>query len=315
MPRSPTFPYTYALPAGTAAVSGAVISSTAYNNFTTDLASVLNETQPINLGGTGATTALGAWDGINIQSADVPTATSLNLDASGPYLNLTGTTTVTGITLAMGKQRSARAVGVFQLTASANLIVNGSASTNYTTIANDRLFITGGAAGVVYVWVIQTPASAPTTFLDSVFRIQDNGDVTKQLAFQVAGFTTGTTRTLTPQDASGTLALLDVAAQVVTGGARVTPDALGTVTSGTTTLDPGNRPLQSYTNNGAHTLAPGSNNGSILLDITNGASAGAITTSGWTKVSGAFDTTNGHIFRCSASISTGGSLLIIQAMF
>lgn len=170
------------------------------------------------------------------------------------------------------------------------------------------------AAGA-YVLLNPTGASAGSTFLDNAFAIQDNGDVTKQLAFQVAGFTTGTTRTLTPQDASGTLALLDVAAQVVTGGARVTPDALGTVTSGTTTLDPGNRPLQSYTNNGAHTLAPGSNNGSILLDITNGASAGAITTSGWTKVSGSFDTTNGHIFRCSASISTGGSLLIIQAMF
>jgi hypothetical protein len=70
-----------------------------------------------------------------------------------------------------------------------------------------------------------------------------------------------------------------------------------------------------YTNNGAHTLAPGANTGSIILDITNGASAGAITTSGWTKVVGAFDTVNAHKFRCFCSIGAGGSLLTIQNLF
>ena len=120
---------------------------------------------------------------------------------------------------------------------------------------------------------------------------------------------------------SSTLALvsssaqLGVADQVITGGTRVTPDtSLGTVTTGTVTPDPGDRPLQSYTNGGAHTLAPGSNNGYYLLDITNNVSAGAITTSGWTKVVGSFTTTNGHKFRCGCSISTAGSLLTIQAL-
>lgn len=103
--------------------------------------------------------------------------------------------------------------------------------------------------------------------------------------------------------------------QSITGGARVTSKTLGTVSSGTVTLDPGDRPLQHYTNNGAHTLAPGANTGSIVLDITNGASAGAITTSGWTKVVGdSFTTTNGHKFRCSCTIGDAGSLLSVQAM-
>lgn len=112
-------------------------------------------------------------------------------------------------------------------------------------------------------------------------------------------------------------AKLDTADQTVTGGARVTSLALNSgnaVTSGTLTLDPGDRPLQHYTNGGAHTLAPGSNTGSIILDITNNGSAGAITTSGWTKVVGAFTTTNGHKFRCHASVANGGSLLSIQAL-
>lgn len=100
----------------------------------------------------------------------------------------------------------------------------------------------------------------------------------------------------------------------ITGGASVTSKSLGTVSSGTLTLDMGDCPLQHYTANGAHTLAPGSVVGSCLLDVTNGASAGARTLSGWTKVEGEFTTTNGHKFRCHCSVGNGGSLLVIQAL-
>lgn len=111
-----------------------------------------------------------------------------------------------------------------------------------------------------------------------------------------------------------TVAMLGTEDQVLAGGARVTIKDLGTVSSGTTTPDPGDRPIQKYINGGAHTLAPGSNNGSYFLDITNNGSAGAITISGWTKTSGTFTTTNGHKFRCMCSIGDAGSLLMIQAL-
>lgn len=110
-------------------------------------------------------------------------------------------------------------------------------------------------------------------------------------------------------------AKLDVADQVITGGARVTSLSLGTPTAASTvTLDPGDRPLQHLTNNAAFTLAPGANTGSIILDITNGASAGAITTSGFTKVIGSFVTTNTYKFRCVVVVGNAGSTLTIQAM-
>ena len=110
-------------------------------------------------------------------------------------------------------------------------------------------------------------------------------------------------------------AKLDVEDQTLTGGARVTSKSLGTQSTGTLTPDPGDRALQHYTNGGAHTLAPGSNPGSYLLDITNNGSAGAITTSGWTMVAGdSFTTTDGHKFRCHCSVGNGGSLLIVQAL-
>lgn len=110
-------------------------------------------------------------------------------------------------------------------------------------------------------------------------------------------------------------AKLDVADQVITGGARVTSLSDGTKSSGTYTPDPGDRPMIHITNGGAFTLAPGSNTGAYLLDITNNGSAGTITTSGWTKVAGdSFTTTDTDAFRCHCSIGDAGSLLVVQAL-
>lgn len=101
----------------------------------------------------------------------------------------------------------------------------------------------------------------------------------------------------------------------ITGGARITVLDLGSKSSGTVTPDPGGRPHQKYTNTGAHTLAPGSNYGDYYLDILNGSGAGAITTTGWTKVSGdSFTTTNGHKFRCGCSVTADGSTLVVLAL-
>jgi len=110
-------------------------------------------------------------------------------------------------------------------------------------------------------------------------------------------------------------ARLDTEDQTLAGGARVTVKALGTITTGTVTPDPGDRPMQSYTNGGAHTLAPGTNIGAYWIIITNNGSAGAITTSGFTKVTGdAFTTTNGHIFFCAIVVTATHSLLQRVAM-
>jgi hypothetical protein len=158
--------------------------------------------------------------------------------------------------------------------------------------------------------------TTPTiTVNDNALTIQDNSDTTKKAVFELSGITTATTRTVTLPDANFTPAAINVQDQTITGGANVTSLSLGTISTGTVTPDPGDRPMQHYTNNGAHTLAPGAVVGYYLLDITNGASAGAITTSGWTKVAGdSFTTTNGNKFRCSCSIGNGGSLLSVQAL-
>jgi hypothetical protein len=108
---------------------------------------------------------------------------------------------------------------------------------------------------------------------------------------------------------------LNIEDQVLSGGAAVSEKDLGTKTSGTVQVDPGDRPMQRYVNGGAHTLSPAAATGACLVTISNNGSAGAITTSGWTKVAGdPFTTTNGQAFRCHISNGNNGSLLIVQAM-
>lgn len=143
-----------------------------------------------------------------------------------------------------------------------------------------------------------------------------NGLGTDAAPDQAADFfvTYDNSATIAKKAALTKLAMLAVEDQVLAGGAIVTSKDLGTITTGTTTLDMGARPLQHLTANGAFTLAPGTNKGACVLDVLNGASAGAITTSGWTKVVGSFDTTSAHKFRCHCSVGNNGSLLVIQSL-
>lgn len=75
---------------------------------------------------------------------------------------------------------------------------------------NEALFkiILKNAAGTIIKTVdnIAAGAAASTSFADDVFRVTDNLDATKKLAFQVSGVTAGQTRTVTVPDASGTMA-------------------------------------------------------------------------------------------------------------
>jgi hypothetical protein len=97
----------------------------------------------------------------------------------------------------------------------------------------------------------------------------------------------------------GTAATLTVAGQTVTGGVHVTSNSLGTISSGTTTLDNGTRPTEYLTNGGAFTLAADTtHDGSVAVEATNNGSAGTITVSGISGscVGATPDTTNTHKF-------------------
>lgn len=87
----------------------------------------------------------------------------------------------------------------------------------------------------------------------------------------------------------------------LTAGYTSTADNDGTVTTGTYKPDPAGGNLKRYINGGAHTFAApdASNDYTLIVQITNNGSAGAITFSGFTlaPTGAALTTTNGHKFR------------------
>lgn len=100
----------------------------------------------------------------------------------------------------------------------------------------------------------------------------------------------------------------------LTAGYSSTAYNNGTKNSGTFTPDEANGNLQYAVNGGAHTLAPPSNSTTIIIRYTNNGSAGVITTTGFTKVTGAFTTTNGDDFLCYITNVAGWSHLNIVAL-
>jgi hypothetical protein len=101
---------------------------------------------------------------------------------------------------------------------------------------------------------------------------------------------------VTSAKAASTIVKTDTASTLAVGYA-ITPYNAGTKSSGTYTPNEADGNMQYAVNGGAHTLAPPSNNCSMIIQYTNNGSAGTITTSGFTIVSGdAPGTTNGDDF-------------------
>lgn len=84
----------------------------------------------------------------NSQGADIASSGTINLStATGDYVNVTGTTTITAITLAQGLERTVKFAGILTLTNGASLILPSGA--NITTAAGDVAIFRGEASGVV----------------------------------------------------------------------------------------------------------------------------------------------------------------------
>lgn len=82
------------------------------------------------------------------QGSDIASAGTVNLTtATGNYVHITGTTTITAVTLAQGAERTVVFDGALTLTNGASLLLPTSA--NITTAAGDTAIFRGEAAGVV----------------------------------------------------------------------------------------------------------------------------------------------------------------------
>jgi hypothetical protein len=98
---------------------------------------------------------------------------------------------------------------------------------------------------------------------------------------------------------NGSAALTVAGNQSLVGGFQETPFAIAQpANGGTITPNPSDNLKQTVTNNGAFTIAATAEVGDVELLITNGASAGAVSFSGFNKAwtGDALDATSGHSF-------------------
>jgi hypothetical protein len=95
-----------------------------------------------------------------VQGSDIASASTINLTtATGNLVDVTGTTTITAITLAQGAERWVRFTGALTLTNGASLVLLGGA--NIVTAAGDYACFRGYAAGVVRMTAFFRAAALP----------------------------------------------------------------------------------------------------------------------------------------------------------
>lgn len=115
--------------------------------------------------------------------ADIASASTIDLDtATGNVVDVTGTTTITAITLSEGHERTVRFTGALTLTNGASLVLLSGA--NITTAAGDYAIFRGYASGVVRMVAYSRAngtalvSSDPTTFVSSAQTITGAGSLT-----------------------------------------------------------------------------------------------------------------------------------------
>src|SRR5581483_6259067 len=141
-------------------------------------------------------------------------------------------------------------------------------------------------------------------------------DGTSKWTVAVLGLEQGGTGATTAANARTAL-LQSGVTNTITVGYKFTPNNIGTVASGTFTADPTLGNYQYLTNNGAFTLAAPAADCAIDILVTNGASAGVITFSGFTvgsNVGDSLTTTNGNKFIVSLRRINGTATYVVKGL-
>jgi hypothetical protein len=203
---------------GLNAVSGAtgasIISRDTSGNFSANTATLTQlNAGNFYLGASGTITFEGATDDAYETTLTVVDPTA---DRTITFPNLTGTVVVTGAT------------GIVTNTMLAGSISNDKLSNSAITIDGNAVSLGGSVSitGANLTW------TGSQTFRDNKFILTDDVDTTKVLNLQLSGISTGTTRTLTAPDASGTIATQAYLATYLSSGSATASLASLTSTSG-----------------------------------------------------------------------------------
>lgn len=163
---------------------------------------------------------------LNHKGSDVASASTTDIGAvEGSYLDITGSTTVTGLgTVSTGITKILQFDST-PLLVHSSTVMGLPTSANITAATGDHLIAVSLGSGNWVVPFYQRKNGLPLSgdFPDSFFRVVGSSDATKKLAFEVDGFTGGQTRTVTFPDANLTFPA------VTTKGDLVAASASGTL--------------------------------------------------------------------------------------
>ncbi len=261
------------------------------------------DTVPVSKGGTGATTLT---DGGVLLGSGTGAVTAMGVLANGAMIVGDGTTdpvAESGATL-----RTSIGVGTIATQDSDAVSITGGSITGLSTLAanlTDGGVLLGSGTGAI---------TAMAVLSDGQMIVGDGtGDPVPESGATLRtsiGVAIGSDVAAYNADA-----LFADAPDNLTAGFSTTVYDAGTKTSGTFTPDQDNGNIQKAVNNGAHTLAPTTDDCAVIIQYTNAASAGTITTSGFTLVDGDdISTTNGDDFFFYLTKANGFSLLTVKAL-
>lgn len=189
------------------AASGGTVTSVAASGGTTGLTFsgspittsgtlTLSGTLAVANGGTGSTTASGARTALGLGT--IATQDANNVSITGGSITILDTNLTIQDDVDPTKQLK------FQV---ANLGTGTTVTLTAPTASGTILTVTGSQ--IVSNKTVDN--SNTVTIKDTLFTLQDDADTTKQLQFDASNIATGTTRTLTAPNASGTIAILTLA--------------------------------------------------------------------------------------------------------
>lgn len=289
----------YSLPSGNPVVTGSVISSTTHNNTMSDIATAL--TNSVAKDGQTTPTAnlpMGNYKHTGVGAAAARTDYARAAEVQdGTLTHLSSVSGADTITASAPLSMSAYATGqkFSFVSAGAN---TGAVTLNINSIGAKSITKSGTTALVA--GDIPNGAVAEVLYDGTRFQLLGVGLKAGDIGVTVQAYDADTLKADTADN--------------LTAGFTATDYDAGTKSSGTFTPDPANGNFQYAVNGGAHTLAPPSASCTMIVQYTNNGSAGAITTSGFTKVSGSFTTTNGDDFLCYITRCNGFTALDIKAL-
>lgn len=215
------------------------------------------------------------------KSADIASAATLDLDAAtGEFVHVTGTTGVTAITLASGRQRTVVFDAALTLTHSSSLLLPGTA--NITTAAGDRAVFIGDDSSVVRCIFYSRADGTPILSTPTAGNVKSLGvfNLSSLASLDITSLLTSTYK------------------RYLIRGLRVVPSAealllVRTSTNNGTSFDSGSSDytygLDSVTGVGSSAPDGSSGNGSIRMNSTAASHAITSTNSYATDIGASFD--------------------------